>query len=292
MGARRIAFWKKWLFAALTCGLVYLLLEVFLWVAGVPKLIAREDPFRGFSGLVSVFEREGTVYRTRRAVVETTFNDQSFLADKPAGGLRIFCLGGSSAYGFPWGADVAFTSIVGEALAASHLERHVEAVNAAGISYAMHRLNLVADELLAYRPDIFLIYSGHNEFIEPAFFESLKRRSATRTRLEYALSYSRLYSGLTLMNRWLREQQPSSATPMDQVVRRDQTRIYSPPEKEAIVAQFRQGLERLVRRAQEAGVKVVLSTVPCNLRDWRPEASAGSRTVNGGPRLSPPASAV
>src|SRR5262249_10862980 len=161
----------------------------------------------------------------------------------------------------PWGADVAFTSIVGEAVAAGHPERYVEAVNAAGISYAMHRENLVADELLAYRPDIFLIYSGHNEVIEPQYFESLQRRNPARPRLEYSLSYSRLYSGLTLMKRRLREPQPSSPTPIDQVVRRDQTRIYSPPEKEAIVAQFRQGLERLVRRAQESGVKVVLSTV-------------------------------
>src|SRR5262249_4356782 len=137
MGARRIAFRKKCLFSALTCSLVFLLLEVFLWAAGVPTLISREDPLRGFSGLVSGFEREGNVYRTRRAVVETTFNDQSFLADKPAGGLRIFGMGGSSAFGFPWGADVAFTSIVGEAVAAGHPERYVEAVNAAGISYAM-----------------------------------------------------------------------------------------------------------------------------------------------------------
>jgi hypothetical protein len=58
--------------------------------------------------------------------------------------------------GFPWGAEAAFTSIVGDALAATHAERQVEAVNASGVSYAMHRMNIVADELLAYKPEVFL----------------------------------------------------------------------------------------------------------------------------------------
>ena len=275
-----IAPWKKWLFAAVNCGLFFAMLELGLWVAGVPTLIEHEDPFRGFSGLVKVFEREGDVYRTRRAVAGNTFNDQSFLANKPANGLRVFCLGGSSAFGFPWGADVAFTSILGEVLAASHPERRVEAVNAAGISYAMHRMNIVADELLSYQPDVFLVYEGHNEFIEPAFFELLKHRSEVRTRLEYALSHWRLYSGLRLVTERLKKREQAAASPLDLMVRREETRSYSPEQKEAIVAEFRWRLERLVRRAQAAGVKVVLATVPCNLREWRPNGSAGVASLS------------
>ena len=144
----KIATWKKLLFSAITCLAFFGLLELGLRLAGVPTLLEQEDPFRGFSGLVKVFQREGPIYRTQPATRGLTFNDQSFLAEKPANGLRLFCLGGSSSFGFPWGAEVAFTSIVGEALAATHPQRKVEAVNASGVSYAMHRLNIVADELL------------------------------------------------------------------------------------------------------------------------------------------------
>ena len=270
-----IATWKKALFSAVTCLGIITLLELGLWVAGVPTLIEQEDPFRGFSGLVKVFQREGPIYRTRPATRDMTFNDQSFLAEKPSNGLRIFCLGGSSSFGFPWGAEAAFTSIVGESLAATHPVRQVEAVNASGVSYAMHRLNIVADELQAYKPDVFLVYSGHNEFIEPAFFDALKHRGTLRTRLEYALSYSRIYSGLRLAVGSLRDSPHSRADGFEARVMRDQTHIYSPEEKEAIVAEYRWRLERLVRRAKAAGVKVVLATVPCNLRQWRPEASTG-----------------
>ena len=242
--------------------------------------IEQEDPFRGFSELVTVFEREGEVYRTRRATVGHTFNDQSFVADKPANGLRIFCLGGSSSFGFPWGAEIAFTNIVGEVLAANHPELHVEAVNASGVSYAMHRLNIVADELLAYEPDVFIVYSGHNEFIETAFFEALKDRSTVRTRLEYTLSHSRVYSGMRTAYESLGDVKPSRGEQLDVRVRRDMSRFFALQEKEAIVAEYRGQLERLVRRAQKASVKVLLATVPCNLSQWRPEASTMASTIS------------
>jgi len=145
---KKLSTSKKLLFSAIVCCGFFGILELVLWVAGVPTPLEQADPFRGFSGLVKVFEREGPNYRTRAASRGSTFNDQSFLATKPADGLRLFCLGGSSSFGFPWGAEAAFTSIVGEALAATHPQRHVEAVNASGVSYAMHPLNIVADELL------------------------------------------------------------------------------------------------------------------------------------------------
>ncbi len=266
---------KKLLFSAIVCCGFFGFVELVLWVVGVPTLLDQADPFRGFSGLVKVFQREGPNYRTRAATRGMTFNDQSFLAEKPADGLRLFCLGGSSSFGFPWGAEAAFTSIVGEALAATHPQRHVEAVNASGVSYAMHRLNIVADELLGYKPDVFLVYSGHNEFIEPAFFDALKHRGSLHTGLEYVLAYSRVYSGMRMAAERLRQAKSAPAGGFESRVMRDQTHVYSQQEKEAIVAEYRWRLERLVRRAQAAGVKVVLATIPCNLRQWRPEASNG-----------------
>ena len=282
-GARsKLSRARKLLFSALTCVSFFALLELGLKVAGVPTRIEREDPFRGFSGLVNVFQREGPIYRTQPTTRGVTFNDQSFLAAKPSNGFRLFCLGGSSSFGFPWGAELAFTSIVGESLAATHPERQVEAVNASGVSYAMHRMNIVADELLAYKPDVFLIYEGHNEFIEPAFFEALKHRSTYRNGLEYALSHTRLYSSMWFAASRLRASQPDHpASGFETRVMRDQTHVYSPEQKAAMVAEFRWRLERLVRRAQAGGVKVVLATVPCNLRQWRPEASTGVASLAG-----------
>ncbi len=267
------ALWKKILFSAQATLAFFFALELALWAGGVALLVDREDPFRGFSGLITVFEPQGNVYRTRLPKPGGTFNDQSFLATKPVNGVRLFTLGGSSSYGFPWSAPVAFTAILGDVLAAAHPLQTIEAVNASGISYAMHRLNLVADELFRYEPDIFIIYSGHNEFIEPEFFHALKRRSFARNQAEYLLAHSRVYSGMHALLGKKNDRPVSIDTQFDERVRRENTRSYLPAEKEAIVEEFRWRLQRLIRRAHERGIKVVVCTVPCNLRDWRPELS-------------------
>jgi tetratricopeptide (TPR) repeat protein len=281
--ARPLTAWKKALFALAINVTFFVLLELALAAGGVTPLAIREDPLRGFSGLVSVFERDGDVLRTRPANA-TTFNPQSFLAEKPPNGLRIFGLGGSSTFGFPWGADAAFTQILGEAIARLRPDLAVEAVNAGGTSYAMHRVNLVVDELLDDQPDVFVVYSGHNEFVERSFFEALKEGSAIRNRLTHWLAYTRIYTALRALL------EPTGASggdrtteasdqPFDLEVRRDETRAYSEAEKAAVVEDYRAGLSRLTRRARAAGVHVVLVTVPANLSRWRPEASTNDPSL-------------
>ena len=233
--ARPITRSKQLIFAALVWVAFFLALESLLWIAGVETVLEREDPSRGFSGLVSVFERDGETFRTRPvAAPYRTFNDQSFLAEKPAKGLRIFALGGSSAYGYPWGAPVAFTAILGDVLATALPDRRVEAINVSGISYAIHRLRFVAAEIMEYEPDLLIVYSGHNEFVEPAFYEALKRRSDEWNRARHALSGSRVYSLLRSLLDRSRNRERSASERFETHVRRNETVVYSAPEKRAI----------------------------------------------------------
>jgi tetratricopeptide (TPR) repeat protein len=271
---------KLVLIAALSWLGFFALLELVLWGCGVPLLVDREDPFRGFSGLITVFEDQGEIYRTRLPKPGGTFNDQSFQSHKPSGGLRIFTLGGSSSYGFPWSAPVAFTAVLGDVLSASHPDRSIEAINASGVSYAMHRLNIVADELFHYEPDIFIIYSGHNEFIEPEFFNALKRRGATRNRFEYALANTHVYSAMQALLGEAVETPRRRQSGFDERVRRADSATYSAAAKKAVIEEYQWRLQRLVRRAQQRGIRVVICTVPSNLRDWRPEQSVADSTLD------------
>jgi len=268
-----MALWKKTIFSAVTVIAFFVVLELILLGLGAETLMQREDPFRGFSRLVTVFEREGNDYRTHRATRGSTFNDQSFSAKKSPNGIRIFCLGGSSSYGYPWGAETAFTGILGDLLAAEHSDRVVEAINVSGVSYGMYRLNIVANELLTYEPDVLIIYSGHNEFIEPAFFESEKHRGRAGRGLKYVMANSRVYSGMHQALTRRDRKQASTRDPIDVDVRREDGRAFSAEEKKAVVQEFRELLGRLVAQAQSRDVKVVLVTVPCNLREWLPEQS-------------------
>ncbi|REJ97379.1 MAG: tetratricopeptide repeat protein [Planctomycetota bacterium] len=262
---------KKLVFSALATVAFFVLAEAGLWLAGVTTLIEREDPSQGFSGLLSVFERDGDVYRTRPANTPRPFNDQSFAVEKPAAGFRVFTLGGSSAYGYPGGAEAAFSSLLGEALAKKHPDRVIESINVGGVSYGMHRVSIVARQMLQYEPDVLVIYAGHNEFIEPAFYAALKSRVAGRAWLEHALAHSRIY---TLARSALGAMSAKEQNSLEAIqVRLQSPRTYTIADKERIVADYRSRLKELLVAAEAAGVRVVLATVPCNLRDWPPAAS-------------------
>ncbi|GAG07775.1 unnamed protein product, partial [marine sediment metagenome] len=187
------------LFALLVTLAFFFVVEVVLWIVGVPTLLTERDPFAGFSEHMRVYEldAERGVFRTPRRAVMHSFNYQEFKAAKPDNGLRVFVLGGSSAHGFPWGGRVAFTRLLGEALRATWPDRSVEAVNAAAMSYGSHRLRILAHEVLDYGPDLLLIYGGHNEFVERRFYADVLRRPEQLDRLKKLLYHWRLYSLMT-----------------------------------------------------------------------------------------------
>ncbi len=277
--ATRLSVSKKLFFAAIVGALFFIVLEGIFWFSGVETVLETEDPFRGFSTLVKVFQPGRESYQTRQDSAHRTFNNQSFVLRKPGNGFRFFTLGGSSSYGYPRGAEVAFPAILTELLAESHPGLFIEGVNASGISYGMHRLNIVAEELVQYEPDLLIVYSGHNEFIEPDFFESLKNRGVAREGLEFALAQSRIYALMRAAITSARGSENSDASVgpvVGRQVRRDQTQIYTLEEKERVLKLYREGLERLVELAQTKGVRVLLATIPANLQGWRPEASTGS----------------
>ena len=47
-------------------------------------------------------------------------------------------------------------------------------VNAGGISYASYRVAHLMEELINYQPDLFIIYTGHNEFLEERTYGQIK----------------------------------------------------------------------------------------------------------------------
>jgi Flp pilus assembly protein TadD len=276
---------RRALFALAVTLAFFVVVDVVLWIVGVPTLLTERDPFAGFSEQMRVYELDTArgVYRTPRRAVMHSFNYQQFKADKPYDGLRVFVLGGSSAHGFPWGGQVAFTRLLGEALRATWPERSVEAVNAAAMSYGSHRLRILAREVLDHRPDLLVIYGGHNEFVERRSYWDVLRRPEQLDRLKKLLYRWRLYSLMTrLYERMIEAREGGnsgngSAQDVGALLGLDVTREYSENvgqnEAAEVIEEFEQNLRAILSLADNAGVKVILCTVPSNLRDWAPNQS-------------------
>jgi hypothetical protein len=160
---------KKLLFAFVTvCGF-FVLLEGLLGTIGVRPILYREDPFVGFASNVPLFVEEaapGATYMVTSPSKIRWFNKQRFLKKKPAGTYRIFTVGGSTTYGHPYEDPASFSGWLREFLPAADPSKQWEVINAGGISYASYRVSMVMEELARYEPDLFVIYSGQNEFLE------------------------------------------------------------------------------------------------------------------------------
>ena len=277
MHAGRTNLTKKVCFALFTVVGFFAVCEVLLWIGGIEPRARRDDPTSGPSRTASIFERDGDVYRTR-AAARYAFSDQTFAIEKAQDGVRIFCLGGSSAYGFPWGPEASFCGVLQDVLTEAYPGRTIEVVNASGMSYGMHRLNTVADELVGYEPDLFIVYSGHNEFADRPDLVSLRELGRLLDALEVGLAYSRLYS--FLYSRTRGETPTPSLSPKAFGVRRVVGKTFDAQDKARVAARFEGELSRLISTIRGRGIPVLVATVPCNLREWRPELSSTSADLS------------
>jgi lysophospholipase L1-like esterase len=199
-----------------------------------------------------------------------------FRRDKPANGLRVFVVGESSVFGFPFGPEFAFSRFLGDRLAAGLPDRTVEVVNAGVPAIgSWHVRRVVEEEIVGYHPDVVVIYTGHNDWVlpPPAPMSAL-RRALTRLRL-YQLA---VVAGAR-WHHWTRG-------PVDEsrLARRDDPWGYARErargaltitrrEEAELTARYHDNLRASVRAAQQAGARVVVATLAQNLRDSPPGAS-------------------
>ena len=273
---------EKVAFALAVVLLFYAAVEGILFVAGVTPLNDRTDPYVGFAGYAPLFVETTTpegerVLRTADAKIDW-FNRQQFPARKAPGVKRIFCLGGSTTYGRPYGDTTSFCGWLRAFLPAADPSMQWEVINAGGISYASYRVVRVMEELASHEPDLFIIYTGHNEFLEQRTYGRLLRTPEFMRDMGSLASHLRLYS---LLSDVIYPAQDMLDTEIDAVL----DRSIGPGDyhrddvmRDAVLEHFRLSLERMTRIGRESGAELIFVTPASNIRDFSPfkaEPSAG-----------------
>ncbi|MCZ6650955.1 MAG: tetratricopeptide repeat protein [Acidobacteria bacterium] len=270
--------------AALSVGAALLLLaELVLRLAGFGGPGHRPDPFAGFSAteplFVPVTLADGReVLRTRQDRIGP-FNAQEFPRVKAPGTVRLFCLGGSSSFGFPYDNRISFCAATAQGLRLIHPEMHYELINCGGMSYGSRRVLNVMRELTAYDPDGFIAYMGHNEYVERRFYAPFLSEPFWRRQLRAGLNRIRIY---VAMRRLLDPLLPDPSTQSGDTdpfgtgpLRDDSRRQTRDPREDALVQeQFRFSVAEMSALARAGDVPLFLVLPASNLRDWRPEGSA------------------
>jgi lysophospholipase L1-like esterase len=266
-------------------------IELVLRLLGVGADRPPHDPFAGFSRVVPLFERttrpDGTAVFTLSAARQRSATGQAslerqreFLVAKPAGTFRIFVVGESSAAGVPYGPGYAFSAWLARRLAAEVPDVPDEVVNAAMSGYGSRRVLGAVREIVAYAPDLIIVYSGHNEFAERGFYAHLLDLDPRLFRLWELVVGSRLYALLSPRT----APAPPRFDPNDvgiagQMFTAAKDRAagrgrLAEHETEYAEMLYRHNLEAMARAIRGAGARALFVTVAQDLADWPPGASA------------------
>ncbi len=189
---------------------------------------------------------------------------------KPPGTRRIFLLGSSAAMGYP---NPAFGvgRMLEVMLRAAHPGERIEVVNTAMTAINSHVVAEIARECRAYEPDMFVVFTGNNEVVGPygpgTIFSGVRsNRLVIRAGME--------------LSSWRVGQWMSRLSAGGKPVRWGGMEMFAghevsagDPRLPAVYENYRANLASICRSGWSAGARVVLCTVPVNLRDCAPFAS-------------------
>ena len=284
---RRSSWLRRALVQLLVVAALFAGLEGVLRLAGFGPPPPEADPYVGFAGSRPLYVPGPDGLLETAPDRRNHFNLQRFAAEKPADTVRIVSLGGSTTYGRPYADETSFSGWLRHWLPHADPTHRWEVLNAGGVSYASYRVRRVLDELLAYAPDVVLLYTGHNEFLEERTYPGLSGGGGALGGLTGALRGTALFAAA----RELMGTAPETGRAPDAADgAADGDRTVLPEEvaplldssvgldaytrddalQEQVLRHFRENLGAMARAAREAGAVVVLVAPASELADCAP----------------------
>jgi tetratricopeptide (TPR) repeat protein len=267
---------KKLLFGVSFFIVILLILEFILSFAGLEKYDKEFMPKSSYPIFVSG-KGDMSDYYVTSTHFGAYINKQSFLRIKPAGLTRIFVIGGSAAYGFPYNADHGFSGYLSRALNKAAPGRY-EVINASGMSFGSHRVLDVLQDVLLFEPDLVIIYSGNNEYVERNILPETKKAPAAMEKINSIFNQTDIYRAIRLTLFKI------SPKVFERRMKQDITDIRSNPRvsrgdigrslhtDSTILANYRKNITDMKKLLVQQGVKAVFCTVPVDIGGWLPDS--------------------
>ncbi len=271
----------RWPFRLAAIGLGLLPLLVSEWVLAVLDLPKRDvaiDPYVDLHHLRPLFELN---HQTQQLSIGSErlhlFRPASFPAKKTTGTYRVFALGGSTTQGEPYSTETAFPEWLKLNLQAQSPAINYEVINCGGLSYASYRVLAVLREVLEYDPDLIVIYTGQNEFLERRTYASWENTSARSNALAWLTQMRTVRLARSIAIKPAARSDAPAKTELASEV--DALLDYSgglndyhrdDPWRKPVVNHFRWNVEQMIRTCRARRVPIVLIRPVTNLIDCPP----------------------
>ena len=268
--ARRRLFY---LIAAILPLLLLVLAEVLLRLFGYGSSYPLFIPSQQAAGYLEPNPAIMQRYFAPAQAPHLSMDTQLIRQEKAPGSLRIVVQGGSTAAGFPYGRFGSIQAMLTQLLKQRYPERDIEVINTAMAAVNSYSLLDFQPDILALKPDIVLIYAGHNEFLGILGAGSALNPAGGRgtTLLLLKLRQLRLFQ-------LLRNVLSATASPATNSQNRSMmaqiaqgadiptgSALY-----QATLSQFHDNMALLLQGYQQHGIPVLLSNLVSNERDLVP----------------------
>ena len=194
---------------------------------------------------------------------------------KKPGAVRVFVIGGSSAAGYPFSPNGSFAKYIRKRLELVYPNKPIEVINCAMTAINSYALLDMLPGILEQKPDIILVYAGHNEYYGALGAGSLETLGNSRGLVNFMLAINHyksiqlLRNGIQSIVQLFSSEEKITGTLMSRMAKEQSIELNSDTYKTGI-NQFEGNLRDLLQMTKEANVKVILSDLPSNLKDLPP----------------------
>lgn len=208
----------------------------------------------------------------------TTGTHDMFLKEKPENGFRIFLLGSSTLYGYPYDRNLMASRILHRRLKDAYPDRHVEVVNTSITAINSITLKDFMNQVLKNEPDAVLIYAGHNEYYGAFGVGSNETMSksplitSAHLKLMNLRFYQLMRSTLGGVSRTISKESGDAeqkGTLMKQIVK-DEEILYQSEDYKLGLEQYRNNVSYMLKKAARQQVPVFICDLVSNIRDLPP----------------------
>ncbi|GAB1453734.1 hypothetical protein MASR2M47_37900 [Draconibacterium sp.] len=277
---KEISSKQKFIFKFIT-GLIPLI--ILLAIEGLLRLTGYGDnldlfiknPVQGYEKYMAVNPQVGKKYFQKFEY--TSPPNDIFLAEKPESTFRIFVMGSSTVFGFPYERNLMFSRILHNQLEDAYPNKKIEVVNTAITAINSFTLLDFTDQILKYKPDAILIYAGHNEFYGAFGIGSNETMSRNRelTQLHIALMDYKIYQLMRNLIAGVSQKMVSGnsdevhGTLMKRMVA-DKDILLNSEEYKIAMERYRQNMGGILKKVQKKNVPVFFSEMVSNVKDLEP----------------------
>jgi len=260
---------QRRLFIAITIALPFLalastelILRLFGW-GGYPAWIREAGRLPSGAQLCMVEPAAAKPYFFANPTRPGYADQTNFLLPKPADTVRIFLVGESAAKGYPQPRNLGMSSFLQAMLADAWPEKNVEVINLGTTAVASFPLVYQVRDALRYAPDLFIFYTGNNEFFGAYGTASI---NAAGSLPPWALRGLRAARGLALvqvLDSRLSRGADENQSLVEEMI--GQTVIPADsPLREAAVRNLAANLGTMLDKVRAAGVPAIVCTTASN----------------------------